>query len=201
VVDSHKSEIFRKVIQITSYLGFGPIITTASLHNAKYLKSLGATHVIDRHEDTSADIKTILPSTPVDLIFDAVHWPVTQSEVDLLAPGGVMISIGNVPETGLDISENKRVSFFYGIVEFQMELSKSMYKLLTKFLENGVIKVSVHSNNALNANNSIVTSEQPNRFKKLEGGLAGITAGLDKMEKGEISGIKLVVSPSETPAL
>ena len=36
------------MIQFAKLSGFSPIITTASKHNETYLKSLGATHVIDR---------------------------------------------------------------------------------------------------------------------------------------------------------
>ncbi|HEV7737525.1 MAG TPA: hypothetical protein VGO47_09170, partial [Chlamydiales bacterium] len=35
-------------IQLAKLSGFSPIATTASTHHTDYLKSLGATHVIDR---------------------------------------------------------------------------------------------------------------------------------------------------------
>ncbi len=45
----------------------------------------------------------------------------------------------------------------------------------------------------------ITYAAQPNRVELLPNGLAGIPAGLKKMERGEVSGVKLVVKPFETP--
>lgn len=39
---------------------------------------------------------------------------------------------------------------------------------------------------------------QPNRVEVLPGGLAGIPAGLERLEKDLVSGVKLVVRPQDT---
>lgn len=97
--------------------------------------------MIDRYRDPSPSIKAILPSTPVDLVFDAVHWPVEQAQIDLLSPGGLLLSIGNIPETGLDFSGNKRATFFVGTVHYYHDLGVAMNARLYDFLDEGIIKV------------------------------------------------------------
>lgn len=39
---------------------------------------------------------------------------------------------------------------------------------------------------------------QPTRTEVLPGGLDGIVGGLERLQKGEVSGVKLVVRPGET---
>lgn len=135
------------VIQIASYLGFSPIITTASAHNAAHLKSIGATHFVDRNADAAATLKDILPNTPIDVIYDAVHTPVSQAEIDLLSPSGVILTIWPVPEgdKALDLSGGKGISYFYGSVHLHKELGVAMYARLTEFLAKGIIKVRLCS--------------------------------------------------------
>lgn len=127
------------VIQIASYIGFSPIITTASSHNTELLKSIGATHVIDRNSDVSAALKSIAAS--VNLIYDAVHTPISQAEIDLLAPGGLILTIWPIPVNGLDFNEGRRSSYFYGSVHMHKELGEETYSHLEEILEKGIIKV------------------------------------------------------------
>src|ERR1700689_599454 len=86
-----------QVIQIASFLGFSPIITTASLHNTDLLKGFGATHVVDRRSDVASSIKEIMQSTPLTMIYDAVHTPISQAEVDLLSSGGKLLTMWHFP--------------------------------------------------------------------------------------------------------
>ncbi|KAG6811821.1 hypothetical protein H0H92_005680 [Tricholoma furcatifolium] len=59
VVLGGSTNVGQNVLQLAKLSGFSPIVTTASLSNAKYLKSLGATHVIDRTIATSVQAEEI----------------------------------------------------------------------------------------------------------------------------------------------
>ena len=61
-------------IQFAKLSGFSLIITTASLRNAEYLKSLGATHVIDRNAPAEALAASVaqIAGKPVKYAYDAV---------------------------------------------------------------------------------------------------------------------------------
>lgn len=132
-----------KVLQIAKYMGYSTILTTASTHHEEYLKGLGATHVIDRSADVLAYLKTINPPLAgADLVYDAVHTPFTQAEVDLLAPGGLILTTWPVPKEGLEWTEGRRSSYFYGSVHIHTKLGVAMYEAMEKFLEDGIIKVS-----------------------------------------------------------
>src|SRR5882757_10413545 len=83
-------------IQLARLSGFSPIITTASLHNAELLSSLGATHVLDRRLSTAAlkDAVAKITSAPITLAFDAISLLDTQqSALDILTGGGTLIIV------------------------------------------------------------------------------------------------------------
>lgn len=89
------SNLRTTAIQIARLSGFSPIITTASLHNTELLKSLGATHVIDRkldHDKIVAEITKAASGVPIEFSYDAISLADTQNiAVDVLAPGGYLI--------------------------------------------------------------------------------------------------------------
>lgn len=73
--------------------GYSTIITTASFHNSDLLKSLGATHVIDRKGSVVSEVKKILDG-PICLAYDAVSSKETQAQaLDIVAPGGQVVSV------------------------------------------------------------------------------------------------------------
>lgn len=128
-------------------MGFSPIITTSSIRHEAYLRSLGATHVIDRHcANVSHRIKTTITHEPFagfSLIFDAVHTPITQAEVDLLAPGGLVIVIWPLPtgDRALKWIDGRHGSYFFGSVHLHPEFGVRMYQRLEEILEREIIKV------------------------------------------------------------
>jgi len=92
-VTSHPIRLVKPVsIQLTKLSGFSPIITTASLKHAEYLKSIGATHVINRSvsdSDLESVISRVTPSAPIKYAVNSISTPDTQPMVyDLLAPSG-----------------------------------------------------------------------------------------------------------------
>ncbi|CAE6487725.1 unnamed protein product [Rhizoctonia solani] len=64
-------------IQLARIAGFSPIVTTASSQHTNFLKSLGATHVFDRHVEAKA-IQSAF-TTPVSLVVDSISVASTQS--------------------------------------------------------------------------------------------------------------------------
>ncbi|KAL0069702.1 hypothetical protein AAF712_003364 [Marasmius tenuissimus] len=164
-------------IQIAAHYGFSPIITTASAKHTEYLKSLGATHVLDR--DVSLDtVKEILGGATVNYIYVTVMGAATQAHVDLLAPGGILVSAVFIPPE-IKFTDGKKGTMTNGSVHVYKEFGFGLMGALGGLLESGVIK--------------------PNRIEKIPGGLAGITDGLAKLQNNQVSGVKLVVDPAETP--
>ncbi|KAF8072213.1 chaperonin 10-like protein [Lyophyllum atratum] len=176
------SSVGQSVIQFARLSGFSPILTTASPHNAALLKSLGATHVLDRHLPTPALASAIaqITSAPLKIAFDGVSLPETQQAgYDLLAEGGHLVLV--LPDE-IKKREGKNVTagFIYGVWELPnvRELGLVLHPKLSGLLEKGLIK--------------------PNRVEVLPGGLRGIVGGLERLKAGEVSAMKLVVRPQET---
>ncbi|KAJ7742579.1 chaperonin 10-like protein [Mycena metata] len=138
-------------LQIARYLGLSSIITTSSLKHTEYLKSMGATHVIDRHTDIMAAVEKLKgEGIEFNFIFDAVHLVFNDGRRGVMATMGV-----------------------------DKELKKAVHARIKLLLEKGMLKAA--------------------RVEKIGGGLGGIAEGLKKMERHEVSGVKLVVGPTETP--
>ncbi|EJF58866.1 GroES-like protein [Dichomitus squalens LYAD-421 SS1] len=182
------------VIQLARLQGFSPIIATSSLRNAEFLKSIGATDVLDRSL-SPADIKNALSSLtggkPIEYVYDAWGRDRESARVgySVLAPGGAFATV--IPQELTDIAdlveesekkgEGRRIGQAWATYDTpgNKELGEEIYKRLTGWLETGAIV--------------------PNRVEVLPNGLAGVETGLQRMLKGQVSGVKLVVHISETP--
>ncbi|KAJ6474689.1 chaperonin 10-like protein [Mycena vitilis] len=161
------------VIQIAKFLAFSSIVVTSSLKHSAYLESLGATHAIDRYAETGQTVEKLKLALGMDIgvVYDPVQTPITQAELDLLSPNGTLVSIWELPDSEegeLVFKDGRRAVASY----------RSLYARMGYFLQEGIIK--------------------PARVEKLSGGLAGITDGLGRLQRNEVSGIKLVVDPRET---
>jgi NADPH:quinone reductase-like Zn-dependent oxidoreductase len=133
------------VLQLAKLSGFSPIITTASSHNASYVKSLGATHVIDRTTPLASAMASIT-SEPVGIVYDAISEEDTQSiAYDVLAPGGALIIVSPLTVKEEKIEKSKHVALVLGTVHDpnQRALGVSMYQNLTVLLESGEVKVGI----------------------------------------------------------
>ncbi|KAF8577407.1 GroES-like protein [Ramaria rubella] len=171
------SSVGQYAIQLARLSGFSPIVTTASLHNTDLLKSLGATHVIDRKANVVAEAQKIL-TTPPNVVFDAIAEDTQEQGWEVLAPNGTLILVLVPKDTLKDGESGKKRIAIFGNVNVQREIGRGIYANLTEFLRSGKIK--------------------PNRVDVLPGGLAGIPAGLKRMEENKVSGVKLVARPHET---
>ncbi|OBZ66321.1 Zinc-type alcohol dehydrogenase-like protein C2E1P3.01 [Grifola frondosa] len=123
------SSVGQYVIQVARLSGFSPIITTASLHNALLLTSLGATHVIDRklsHDALVAEA-TRIAGGPIEIVYDAISDADTQNVgYDVLAP----------EESDQDYNQ----MLWAAAEEINRGISLSLYSKLTQLLEDGTIK-------------------------------------------------------------
>jgi NADPH:quinone reductase-like Zn-dependent oxidoreductase len=133
------------VIQLAKISGFTPIITTASLENTNYLKSLGATSVLDRKLDAAGlklALNPILGETAVQLVFDSIGSDSTQSlGLDLLDEGGKLVV--TMPAL-VKPTDGKSVNEVHGILRLpkNVKLLETLYfDTLTEFLEKGLVKV------------------------------------------------------------
>ena len=141
----HQSYFLRTAIQLAKLSGFSPIVTTASLHNTDLLKSLGATHVVDRSaSDVSAEIRKALGSSTTPLIYDTISLQDTQTQAwNLLAPGGSLILSLPSQVNNTAKGETRNVVEVAGNVHIpdNRPLGESLYSKLTSLLESGSIKV------------------------------------------------------------
>lgn len=133
------------VIQFAKLSGFSPIITTASKRNEGYLKSIGATDVIDRTLPLSelADTVKAITLKPIKVAYDSISLPETQNAVyNLLGPGGKLVLVLN--EAIDNKTDDKEVAQVMGNVHVpgQRKLGVSLYSKLTELLAAGDIKVN-----------------------------------------------------------
>ncbi|PPQ66677.1 hypothetical protein CVT24_008830 [Panaeolus cyanescens] len=185
VVLGGSSAVGQMAIQLARISGFSPIIATASLHNAQDLKSIGATHVLDRKlsvESLSAQANQILSGKPLRYVFDAISLPETQKYgLDLLSEGGQLQSMFSVHSKAEPGPGNKRINAYgaFWTHEYNLKLYTPLYRdLVTGWLSTGKIK--------------------PNRVETLHNGLEGILEGLKKLESDAVSRTKLIAHPQET---
>ena len=133
-------------MQLASLSGFSPIITTASPKNTDFLKSLGASHVLDRSlsvDDLVSAVKKITRE-PVSSVIDTIAAQATQTAgYEILASGGVL-SLTQPAQ----IPQEKRVTDksiyeIFASIYFpeNQALGVGFYNHLTQYLESGDIKV------------------------------------------------------------
>lgn len=169
------------MIQFAKISGFSPIITTASSSNEAYLKSLGATHIIDRSVLLSSLASEVakITSKPILYAYDSIsHKDTQEAAYSALAPGGTLVLVlaADIAKTSAD----KTIInvFGSGHPENNRPVAASLYSKLTGLIAAGDIK--------------------PNNVEVLPNGLNGIQAGFDKLKEGKVHALKLVARPQET---
>jgi NADPH:quinone reductase-like Zn-dependent oxidoreductase len=177
-------------------VGLSPIITNSSLKHAEFLKSLGATHVLDRKLPAASlrsEIKRIA-NAPIEYVYDAISSEETQEfGYNLLASGG---SLGVVLGVKVTKADDKTAFYIMGYRNRpeNREILESLYSKLARYLEEGIIVVCFlhHSEYITPADGNFY---QPNRYEILPGGLGAVAEGLRRLQNNEVSGVKLVVHP------
>ena len=131
--------------------GFSPIIATASLHNEPLLKSLGATHVLDRAlppDAIKAELPKLTGGKPIEFVYDAISLADTQAlAYDVLAPGGVLLLVlpDAIPPELKKEGDGKKVVGVFGNVHTpeNRQVGVALYAHLTEWLEKGLLVVSI----------------------------------------------------------
>ncbi|PAV16319.1 GroES-like protein [Pyrrhoderma noxium] len=174
VIFGGSSSVGQSVIQFAKLSGFSPIIVTASLHNTDLLKSLGATHVVDRSvSDVPAEIRKALGGSTTSLIFDTISLEETQTQAwSLLAHSGTLIITLQPQVDDTAEGETRNLVHVFGSVHTpeSRPLGEDLYSNLTSLLENGSIKT--------------------NLVEVLPNGLSGIPDGLERLKQNKVSGLE-----------
>ncbi|TBU53919.1 GroES-like protein [Dichomitus squalens] len=181
------SSVGQYAIQGARLQGYAAIIATSSLKHQEFLKSLGATHIIDRNlppGEIQAQVRTFAAGKPITYVYDAIGERDGQRlSYELLADGGAFVTVQPFFHEYLEdlVTESKPVIRALGSFELpgHGKLGLEVYSRLSEWLATGVIV--------------------PNRAEVVPGGFAGIPGGLERLRKGEVSGVKLVVHAAETP--
>ncbi|KAF9555153.1 medium-chain dehydrogenase/reductase like protein [Agrocybe pediades] len=179
VVIGGSSSVGQMVIQLARISGFSPIITTASLKHTEHLKSLGATHILDRNLSNAELLSQFREiSSEIQHIYDCVSYPETQQLAwDILSPGGQLAVV--LPPI-VESSPGKTVIHVWGnsrVPENRKLVAEFYHDTIYGLLERGLIKA--------------------NNVEILPNGLAGIAEGFERMEKDQISALKLIAHPQE----
>ncbi|THH28937.1 hypothetical protein EUX98_g5253 [Antrodiella citrinella] len=192
------SSVGQAVIQFAQLSGFSPIVTTASLSGADRLKSLGATHVIDRYADLPSSLQ-VITATPFSLIYDAISSPETKETAhSILAEGGTLIIVEQ-PGVKEAVPTKEVIAPWAGVNQSpNKEIGAELMANLSALLENGDIKVSILLCLLDCTRNSYAVGDKPNMVEVIPNGLAGIPDGLDRLRKYQVIAKKLVVHPQET---
>lgn len=142
---------FPPAVQLARLAGHSPIIATASPHNAALIKSLGATHVLDRarsNESILVELPALLGGKPLEYTFVAVaSADALRLGRDALAPGGALATISPqpqmLPEDVVSVGDGKRLSFVFGSARlpYTIETGVAMFRALSGWLEKGLLKV------------------------------------------------------------
>ncbi|KAI0788289.1 GroES-like protein [Fomes fomentarius] len=182
VVLGGASSVGQAVLQFLRLSGFSPIITTASLRNADIVKSVGATHVVDRSLPSAALIEEIqkIAGGPIELVYDSISASDTlKVGYDLVAPGGSLVIVSHFHDKLPEYKEVNVVTAFGMLaVPENHEFSARLAREVERLLEQGLFK--------------------PLIAEVLPGGLNGVQAGIDRLNAGQVSARKLVVRPHET---
>jgi NADPH:quinone reductase-like Zn-dependent oxidoreductase len=186
-------------LQLAKLSGFSPIITTSSPSNYGLLKSLGATHTLDRNALGSLAVEVAkITSEPVLYAYDAWSSAETQQALyDLLAPNGGLVLV--LPKAVKEVADkNITIRNAYGSVHrpANRQIGVSLFGALEGLLANGTIKVEVFVTSAVTSADFSIP--QPNPVEILPNGLEGIIDGLARMAADKVSGKKLIAKPQET---
>lgn len=133
--------------------GFSPIITTASLHNEPLLRSLGASHVLDRSlapDEIKRELAKLTQGKPIEFVYDAISLADTEAiAYDVLAPGGVLVLVlpDVIPAELKKEGDNKTVIQALGNVHLPQnrQVGVDLYAHLTEWLQTGKLVVCFYA--------------------------------------------------------
>ncbi|RUS13209.1 hypothetical protein BC937DRAFT_95671, partial [Endogone sp. FLAS-F59071] len=149
------------------------VITTASPRHHAYLKSLGATHVLDYSDPDVVSKIRELSGGRLRYAYDTISAETSELSAKALntenGQEAYLVFATAEPKVGPGVKITRTLG---SVVLLNPEFGTSSYIEIEKLVHEGKLV--------------------PNRVEVIPGGLTGIQAGLAKLEKG-VSGVKLVV--------
>ncbi|KAH7921596.1 GroES-like protein [Leucogyrophana mollusca] len=170
------------VIQLAKLSGFSPIITTSNMRHSDFLRSIGATHVVDRYLSLSALRAAVgrITSAPINVVYDTISIRDTQKAAwDLLAPTGkLVLTLPSLIEK--EAGDRREIVLTNGSPHRapNRETGRELWANMERWVEEGHIV--------------------PNHVETLPHGLDGIIDGLERLYTGHVDGVKLVAHPQES---
>ncbi|KAL0570400.1 hypothetical protein V5O48_011558 [Marasmius crinis-equi] len=175
-VGQYAIQILRKI------LGFTTVIAYASAQHEEHLKSLGATHVLDRHSVPAGKlfsaVRTITGEVPLKFVFDTLGGDeIRDIGYSLLGEGGQCCSVDPRVETKKE--NGKRQFGVLGIVHYPSHRPAGLHLMrnLEKWVADGLIL--------------------PNRIYELPTGLEKIVEGLAIVKGNKAGGAKVIGHPED----
>jgi len=155
-------------IQLAKMSDYSPIIVTASASHESHLKSLGATHVLPR--STTNEEITKVAGGPIPVIFDSVG----RDPSLLTAAVELVSSPSNITSVNPQMTK----------VESPKDITWTA--VMTHTAKDEILA---------NLQGLLGKEIKPNRVEVLPGGLKDIENGLNRLNSGGVSGVKLIVNP------
>ncbi|KAK7062143.1 GroES-like protein [Favolaschia claudopus] len=168
------------VVQLLKTLGFSRIVVYSSKAHFEYLQELGATECIDRRAVPLESLPGAL-TAPVKVVYHTIDLLALNTAYDCVAEGGSIVTCQPTAPFDRDV-QVKNVRFIRlapdpSMMEIFLKNEANAVKCLAEMLERDIIK--------------------GNRYEVLENGVEGIIGGLGRLQKGEVSGVKLVAHPHD----
>lgn len=189
VVLGGSSSVGQYAIQFARLSGFDRIIAGSSASHAEFLKSLGATVVLDRSKATAEDYFEAAKGLGFDFVFDSISVKDTQilgTEILRLSGGGTLVTVQASDGEAVKLSqsdEGKPVQI--------KPIAGLGSKPELRYLSEPVMKLLGGDDGWL-AKNKVI----PNRTEVVPGGLEALEEALQRNKKG-VSGVKVVIRPQE----
>jgi NADPH2:quinone reductase len=117
LVQAGSSGVGMAAIQIGKYLGAKVITTTSGGEKSRRLRDLGADHVIDyTKSDFASEAMRATGNRGMDVVLEMIGGDVYNKSLEVLAPGGRLVSIGGafgpIPDPPPALTEARRATRF-----------------------------------------------------------------------------------------
>ncbi len=191
VILGGSSSVGQYAIQFAKLSGFDQIVTSSSASHFDFLKSLGATTVLDRSEATTAEafVKAIPSDSSVDFVYDTISSPSTQLlgvQILQALKGGKVLVVMPADEKAVKQSEEKDLPDT-SVVAILGIGSHPEYRYISEPLA-----AHLGGENGYVAKGDVTL----NRPMVIEGGLNAVEKAL-KANKDGVSGVKVIIRPNE----
>jgi NADPH2:quinone reductase len=138
LVQAASSGVGTAAVQIAKRLGARVFATAGGEEKCRRVRELGADEAIDyTSRDFKSEVLRLTQGRGVDVVLEMIGGEVYQKSLELLAPGGRLVSIGGafgpVPESPPALSEGRRASRF-SITNY-MAAHPEQYRQVSEFLQ------------------------------------------------------------------